>query len=432
MMTARKRVRSLPTHHLAVRHSVDYSSSDHFSLDDSSRDLSPSSSSKTSSDSFADALSDSASSRSSSNHSLPVPSLGMRPSHHLCLLVPSIPRSSIAIFDRPSPNSSSASPSRKRSRSLTAFVPLSSPTLGALSYVRADLLPLPKRIRSSKTNLEMDVDVVRSDGIDIDLKIQLRLLIETGMRGPIEVRVDRVTHPVVADDIPKPAQEGAVEVTHETLGDLVKRFHDHIEKILGKSLRVWQDWPLSLYSIFAMKVLMVIKSVQRDQGHWIVVTRQQSADMLERIKELERDNMRLRDMMDVASQRAVQSQRLRLVPGDIWATVLRLFLEYPSVDPTMPNTRSGASRTRERVNKQIDRQMAGALGARNAARNLEPLMRDGGGQEEVNGNRGNGNVGNRNGGNGNGNENRGGNGYNFGRFVPARVHISRLPEVPAT
>ncbi|GJR96877.1 putative ribonuclease H-like domain-containing protein [Tanacetum coccineum] len=40
----------------------------------------------------------------------------------------------------------------------------------------------------------------------------------------------------------------------------------------------------------------------------IVATGQQSADMLERIRELERDNMRLRDMMDVASQRVAWSQ----------------------------------------------------------------------------------------------------------------------------
>ncbi|GKG56481.1 hypothetical protein Tco_0579805, partial [Tanacetum coccineum] len=73
----------------------------------------------------------------------------------------------------------------------------------------------------------------------------------------------------------------------------------------------------------------------------------------------------------------------------------------------MSNTRYGASRTREGNNEQIDRQMAGALGARTTARNLEPLMRDGGGQEEENGNRGN-----RNGGNGNDNENGGGNGNN--------------------
>ncbi|GKE80023.1 hypothetical protein Tco_1550023, partial [Tanacetum coccineum] len=143
-----------------------------------------------------------------------------------------------------------------------------------------------------------------------------------------------VTHLVIADDIPEPAQEeGAVEVTYETLGDLVQR---------------------------------------------IVTIGQQSAHMLERIRELEQDNMRLRDMMDVA-----RLLGLRLVPGGIWATVLRLFLE------TMPNTRSGASRIREEINEQIDRQMAWALGARTTTTNLEPLMRDEGGQEEVNGNRGN-------------------------------------------
>ncbi|GKB00075.1 hypothetical protein Tco_0828068, partial [Tanacetum coccineum] len=169
------------------------------------------SSSETSSDSSADALSDSASSRSSSDHSLPTPSSDMRSSHHLCSLVPSIHRSSAAISERPSHNSSFASPSHKRSRSPAASVSLSSLTLGALSYARVDLLPSPKRIRSPETatdlegcsedsfepyvprevglgvdfederskpsrsrgtNLEEDVEVVRSDGIDIDLEIQ--------------------------------------------------------------------------------------------------------------------------------------------------------------------------------------------------------------------------------------------------------------------
>ncbi|GJT16414.1 hypothetical protein Tco_0875120 [Tanacetum coccineum] len=143
MMTVRKRVGLLPTHCLVVRHLVDYSSSHHFSSDDSSRD----SSSKSSSDFSADALSDSASSHSSSDHS---PS-GMRHSHHLCSLVPSIHRSSAAISERLSHDSSSASPSHKRSRSPAASVPLSSPTLKALSYVRADLLPSPKWIRSPET-----------------------------------------------------------------------------------------------------------------------------------------------------------------------------------------------------------------------------------------------------------------------------------------
>ncbi|GJY33135.1 hypothetical protein Tco_0417604 [Tanacetum coccineum] len=294
MMTVRMRVGPLPTHHLAVIHSVNYSYSDHFSSDDSSS----SSSSETSLDSSANALSDSASSHSSSDHSLPTPSSGMRPSHHLCSFVLSIHRSSVAISERPSHDSSSASPFRKRSRSLAASVLLSSPILGALSYARADLLPSPKRIRSPETatdlkgcsedsfepyvpreaglgvdfedesfessryrgtDLEMDVEVVRSDGIDIDPEIQAEIdecitytdalrdrgidarvvveaidreEIETSLRGPVEVRVDRVTHPVVAEDISEPAQEGAIEVTYETLRDLVQRFHDHTEEIL--------------------------------------------------------------------------------------------------------------------------------------------------------------------------------------------------------
>ncbi|GJX76189.1 putative reverse transcriptase domain-containing protein [Tanacetum coccineum] len=344
MMTVRKRVRTLPTHRLAVRHSVDYPSLDHFSLDDSSRDSSSSLSLETSSDSSADALSNFASSRSSYDHSLPTPSSGMRPNHHLCSLVPSIHRPSAAIFDRPSHDSSSASPSRKRSRSTASSVPLSSPTLGALSYARADLLPSPKRFRSPEIATDLEgcwedsfepyvprearlginecfayANDLRDRGIDarVVVKVIDREEIEMGMRGPVGVRVDRVTHPVVADDIPEPTQEGAIKVTY--------------------------------------------KDVLKSQGH-----------------------------------RRVS-------------------------DRTMPNTRFRASRTCKGVNKQVDCKMVGALGARTTARNLEPPMRDKGGREEVNGNRGNGNRGNRHGGNGNrGNGNKGGNSYNFGGFVPAQ------------
>ncbi|GJS00927.1 hypothetical protein Tco_0317435 [Tanacetum coccineum] len=82
----------------------------------------------------------------------------------------------------------------------------------------------------------------------------------------------------------------------------------------------------------------------------------------------------------------------------------------------MPNTRFGASKTREGINEQIDCRLAGALGARDAARNLEPLIGGGGEHEELSGNRVNGNngngrsgkVGNRNRGNGNGGNGNGG------------------------
>ncbi|GKC37435.1 hypothetical protein Tco_1049819 [Tanacetum coccineum] len=100
---------------------------------------------------------------------------------------------------------------------------------------------------------------------------------------------------------------------------------------------------------------------------------------------------------------------------------------------TMPNPRSGVTMTREVVNELIDRRVAEALEARDVGRNLEPLVKGSGEQEDENGDDykgGNGGVngnrvnGNRNGiGNGNGNDNRNGNGnggvngYNFGGFM---------------
>nr|GEY77036.1 putative reverse transcriptase domain-containing protein [Tanacetum cinerariifolium] len=109
----------------------------------------------------------------------------------------------------------------------------------ALSPVRADLTPSPKRVR--------DIGYLAD--------------IEVGLR---ETRVERVTHPAMPEDIPKPAQEGAAEVTYETLGDLVQR-------IVG-----------------------VESAVTPVTG---------------RVDELERDNQRLRGTASVESQRVNRLQR---------------------------------------------------------------------------------------------------------------------------
>nr|GEU88375.1 hypothetical protein [Tanacetum cinerariifolium] len=179
MMTARKRVGLLPVQQLAVRHFVDHSSSD-----------------------------------SSSRHSL---------SNHSS---PNLP-------------STSAGPSRKRRRFLMTSVPALPLVSGALSPVRADLIPLPKRVRD--IGYLADVEV-----------------------GPRETRVERVTHPTMPEDIPEPTQEGAVEVTYETLEDLVQR-------IVGVESAV--------------------------------------AALTERVDELERDNRRLRGTTSVESQRVDRLQR---------------------------------------------------------------------------------------------------------------------------
>ncbi|GKF07719.1 hypothetical protein Tco_0041943, partial [Tanacetum coccineum] len=189
--------------------------------------------------------------------------LGTRSSHQLCSSVPSIPHSPSAITERPS-HSSFTSPSHKRSRSPTTSVLISSPIPGALSPAHADLLPPPRRIRSSDFAMDLDdcsdksselsvpkgtslrddivvrgsdepysepdidpeiqaeideyityVDALRADRVDARVVVETiaREEVETSVRGMVEVRVDRVTHLVVSDDIPEPAQEeGAIWV----------------------------------------------------------------------------------------------------------------------------------------------------------------------------------------------------------------------------
>ncbi|GJV54224.1 putative reverse transcriptase domain-containing protein [Tanacetum coccineum] len=76
-----------------------------------------------------------------------------------------------------------------------------------------------------------------------------------GVRGPVEVRVERVTHPAMPEDIPEPASGGAIE------------------------------------------------GVQREQGHRIVGVESAVIALIERIAELERDNRRLRGTASVETLR---------------------------------------------------------------------------------------------------------------------------------
>nr|GEW63967.1 putative reverse transcriptase domain-containing protein [Tanacetum cinerariifolium] len=195
----------------------------YFSLDDLARDSSSDSLSEASSDFHSDASSDSSSRHSLSDHSSP---------------------------DLPS---TSARPSRKRRRSPMTSVPALPPISETLSLIRADLIPSPKRARdfgyladvevsrketslrddviargSDEPHLEQDIDpdiqaesdecfayadALRDRGIDARVVVEVvgRDEIETGVRGLVEVSVERVTHPAMP------------EVTYETLGDLVQR-----------------------------------------------------------------------------------------------------------------------------------------------------------------------------------------------------------------
>ncbi|GKC40090.1 hypothetical protein Tco_1052474 [Tanacetum coccineum] len=140
----------------------------------------------------------------------------------------------------------SARPSHKKCRSPTLSVPAVLPVRKALSPVRADLSPPPKRIKDSDsvTDMEVGLGVDSEDSYepytepDIDSDIQAdideciayadvirargmddRDVVETAAEEEVGSR-ERETH-----------ADGVVEVTYETLGGLVQRFHDHTIEI---------------------------------------------------------------------------------------------------------------------------------------------------------------------------------------------------------
>ncbi|GJW00498.1 hypothetical protein Tco_1555749 [Tanacetum coccineum] len=148
--------------------------------------------------------------------------------------------------------STSVGPSRKRRRSPMTYVPALPHVFRALSPVRADLIPSPKRIRSLETTTDLEscsedsfepyvprevglgVDVEdesseqsRASGVDVRVEVVTvsRDDVETGMRDPIVVSNDGDTPPVVPEVIPEPTQEGAAGNVAEVERDIQESGH---------------------------------------------------------------------------------------------------------------------------------------------------------------------------------------------------------------
>ncbi|GJW90903.1 putative reverse transcriptase domain-containing protein [Tanacetum coccineum] len=206
MMTARKRVGPLPTHRLAVRHSTDHSSSD--------------SSSEASSDFHSDASSD--------------PSL----------------RHPLSDHSSPDLLSTSAGPSRKRRRSPMTSVPALSPVSGALSPVRADLIPSPKRVRDSGYSADVEVDPretsLRDDAI---VRVSDEPHLEQDSDPEIQAEIDECF--AYADALRDRGIEARVVVEAIDRDETKWVFHDHTQAIPDHRIQA-------------------IEGVQREQGHRIV------------------------------------------------------------------------------------------------------------------------------------------------------------------
>nr|GFA55521.1 hypothetical protein [Tanacetum cinerariifolium] len=420
MMIARKRVRPLPIQQLAMRHSVNHS------------------------------LSDSSSRHSSSDHSFPD------------LL------------------STSAGPSHKRRRSPVTPVHALPLISRALSPVRADLIPSPKRVR------------------DIGYLAYVKV-------GPKETRVKRVTHPAMPEDISEPAQEGATEVEElvarrvaeemearevarnlETLNENEeeqegknggngngdnggnenggnrgngnggnKENGNHVMNYGGPSHKRRRSpvtpvhaLPLVSRALSPVRADLIPSPKRvRDIGYLAYV---EVGPKETRVKRVTHPAMP-EDILEPAQEGATEAidgvwreqghrtVRVESAVTDLIERVAELerdnrrlrgtaSVESQRVDRLqrgmkMPNTRYGASMSHEKVEELVARRVAEEMEAREVAKNLETLNENEEEQEGKNGGNGNGdNGGNENGGNeGNGNrrnEENGNHVMNYGGFMP--------------
>nr|GEV04711.1 putative reverse transcriptase domain-containing protein [Tanacetum cinerariifolium] len=258
-------------------------------------------------------------------------------------------------------------PSRKRRRSRMTYVPALSHGSRALSHVRTDLIPSPKRVR--------DFDYLA------DVEVDSRESFKPSRSGGTDVGVD--------DDIER-VDDSHLEHEIDHVQATIKACFDSTDIIRSRGIDV---------RVVAETVAQdVIKGVQREQGRRIVGVESIVTALNKRIAELKSDNRRLRDTTSVEGQRVDRLQR-----------------DMSHMQREMSDLASP---------KNLIKQME----ARKAAINLETLNESGDKQEDENegninrGNRGNGNGGNR--GNRNReNKNRERNknrnhGMNYGGFMP--------------
>nr|GEU80803.1 putative ribonuclease H-like domain-containing protein [Tanacetum cinerariifolium] len=203
LLTARKRVRPFLAHRHAWRLVSHHSSNCHSSLNPSSSSSSSDSSSDTSSGSSSDSLLDSSLVHSSgcdtSDSSLP-----------------------------------SYEPSRKRCRSPITLVPSSTHISRLIAPTPTNFLLPRKRFRDSYSPEDSRDEHMKIGTVDADLGIsdEVGAHIKDGIGIGVKVVFSDIREDVEDFEAETNAgADGAVEITYETLGDLVQRFHDHAEEI---------------------------------------------------------------------------------------------------------------------------------------------------------------------------------------------------------
>ncbi|GJS01126.1 reverse transcriptase domain-containing protein [Tanacetum coccineum] len=367
-LTARKSVRPLPSHRLALRYTSHHL--DHFtfgsSSSHSSSDHSSSGHSITGHSLSGHTPPDTTDADSSTPPRFVHPPLARTPrcseaylrwrSAPLSTMYPPTTSESSA---RDSSSESSAGPSRKRCRSHVATVTLSIHATRALVPYRANLLLPRKRFKdfiSPEDSIGMEVDV----GVDVEDKVKDE--VESSDRGTMEVGVDVVFGIDIPDAMLMPDAVERLEQVEEGFQDI----YDHVIEI---PLQRIED----------------IETGQRELESRSLIAGGERASLLEQVVSLERSNARLRGTMMMERARADRFWRRN-----------------------MTITHSGM--TPEAIEELVNRRVEEALAAYEATRTANALEAENQSQNGSDGDNGNGNSrdgngGDRNGGNGNPNEN---------------------------
>nr|GEX17944.1 putative reverse transcriptase domain-containing protein [Tanacetum cinerariifolium] len=123
-------------------------------------------------------------------------------------------------------SSHSAGPSRKRCRSPVTTVQSSTPILRSIAPTHADLLPPRKRFRDSYSPEDIIEEHMEIGTADAETVADLSIGDGVGahIKDGVEIKVDPRVELIVDEDVPDhDVDEGAADITYETLEDLVQR-----------------------------------------------------------------------------------------------------------------------------------------------------------------------------------------------------------------
>ncbi|GKD40152.1 putative reverse transcriptase domain-containing protein [Tanacetum coccineum] len=435
-LTARKLVRPLLSHHLALRytsyhldHFTSRSSSGHSSSDHSSSRYSISGHSLS-----RHALPDTTVADSSTPPRFVYPPLAKNPrcsEAYLCWR--SAPLSTmypVTTSESSAGDSSSelfAGPSYKRCRSLAATVTSSIYATRALVPSHVDLLLSRNRFRDSITpenSIDEDIDTDVLEDIKADAttdEVAVNRDVEAGVDAGIDMKVDvRVDVEDEVEDEVKSNDRGTMEVGVDVVagidipdGMLIPDVVEHLEQVEEG----WQDIYEHVMEI-PLQRIEDIEIGQRELEARSLTSGRERVSLLEQVASLEGSNAKLRGTMMMERARADRFQRrVSFIESEL-RQIRRLIVEPVDSSSISVNqvphyglnnmtiTRSGMTpeAIEELVNRRVEEALA-AYEATRAANALEAESQSQNGSDGDNGNGGNGNGGDGNGGNGNPNEN---------------------------